>query len=75
MSECKGIQVSLCLARVGREAEPCICSRHRFKLEGTCDSGWLAISVSLAPVGVPVMLGLGKDVIVSVVILNVSELQ
>ena len=37
---------------------------------------WLvAVFVSLAPVGVPFMLGLGKDVIVSVVILNVSELQ
>lgn len=33
------------------------------------------IWVSLVPVGIPVMLGLGKDVLTSIVILNMSEVQ
>ena len=39
------------------------------------DSGWAGVCVFLVPMGVPVMLGVGKDVVVSTVIFSVSELQ
>ena len=55
--------------------EPWVSSRYRCKLEGTHASGWAGVCVFLVPMGVPVMLGVGKDVVASAVILSVSDLQ
>ena len=43
--------------------------------QGTGASGWAGICVSLVPVKFSVMAGLGKHIVVSTVILSVSELQ
>jgi hypothetical protein len=74
MSEFLGVKVSLGVAGVGEEPEPWVCSGHRCKMEGTHASGLSGVCVSLVPVGVPVMLGVGKVVVSSTVILSVSEL-
>lgn len=75
MSEVLGVELSLGVAEVGGESEPWVCSGHRYKLEGTCASGWVGICVSLVPEGVPVPVGVEKDVVASAVIFSVSELQ
>ena len=74
VSELLGVKISLDVAEVGAEPDPWVCSRHRCKLEGTCASGLVRFCVSLVPVGVPVIVCVGKDVS-SVVILSVSQLQ
>ena len=74
MSELLGVKLSLGVAGVGGESEPWFCSGHLCKLEGTCASGWAGVCISPVPVGFPVTLGVGKDVVASGVILPVSEL-
>ena len=69
MSELLGVKPSLGVAGMFGELDSWVCSWHRYKLEGTCASGWAGFSLSLVPVGVPVILGVGKDV-ASTVILN-----
>jgi hypothetical protein len=41
----------------------------------TCSSCWAGVYIFLVPVGVPVTLGVGKDIVASVVILSVSKHQ
>jgi hypothetical protein len=62
VSELLGVKLSLGVAGVCGDPEPWVCSRQRYKLEGTCTSGWVGVCVSLVPVGVLVRLGVGKDV-------------
>ena len=71
--EVLGVKLSLGVAGVGEEPEPWVFSGHRCKLKGIHVSGWVGCCVSLIPVGVPIMLGVGKDV-ASAVILSVSYL-
>jgi hypothetical protein len=60
VSELPGVKLTLGVAGVGGEPEPWVSSGHRYKLEGTCPSGWAVVCVSLVPMGVPVMLGVGR---------------
>ena len=46
---------------MGEEPESSVCSGYSSKLEGTCASSWVGVCVSLVPVAVPVILGVGKD--------------
>ena len=39
------------------------------------ETGWAGVCVFLVPVGVPVMLGVERDVVAPAVILSLSELQ
>ena len=66
MSELLGIKLSLGVAGLFGEPDPWVFSGHRCKLEGTCASGWAGICISLVPVGVPVTLGVGKDIVAEV---------
>ena len=59
---------------MGEEPEPWFYSRHRYKLEGTCVSGWVGICFFLVSV-VLVTLGVGTGVVASTVISSVSEHQ
>ena len=70
-----GAKFSLGVAGMDGEPEPWVCSGHRCKLEGTHDSGWVMVCFSDSSWGVPVMLGVGKDAVASIVTLSVSELQ
>ena len=69
MSELLGVRLSLGLAWMGDKPENWVFSGQRCKLEGTGASDWAGICLW----GVPVMLGVGKDVVTSTVILTVSE--
>jgi hypothetical protein len=75
VSELLGVKLFLSVAGVGGDPEPWVCTKHRCKLEGTRASGWAGVLVSLVPLGFPVLLGAGKYVVVSTVILSVSVLQ
>ena len=75
MSELLGVKISLGVAGVDVEPEPWVCSRHRYKLKGTCASGSACVCVSLVSMGIPLMLGGGENVVASTMILTVSELQ
>ena len=75
MSELLGVKPSLGVAGMFGELDSWVCSWHRYKLEGTCASGWAGFSLSLVPVGVLVTLGFGKDVVTATMILSVSDLQ
>jgi hypothetical protein len=76
VSEHLEVKLSLGVAGVSREPESYVCSGHRCKLEGTRASGWEGVCVSLVLGGEgAVTLGVGKDVVASAVILNVSELH
>ena len=74
MSELLGVKLSLGVAGVGGDPEPWVCSRQRYKLEGTCTSGWVGVCVSLVSVGFTVFVDVVKDVVALPVILSVSEL-
>ena len=74
MSELLGVKLSLGVAGVGGEPELEVCSGHLCKLEVTHAFGWVGFCISLVPVGVPVTLGVGKD-LASAVVLSVPELQ
>lgn len=56
------------------EPVPWVCSRHWGKLKETCASGWWGF-VSLVPVCVPVMLDVEKDIVLSILVLSMSEVQ
>ena len=63
--------LSLGVAGMSGEPELWVCFGHRFKKEGTCDFGYVGFCVSLASMGVSGILDVGKDVVVSTVILSV----
>lgn len=75
MSELLGIKLSQGVAGEGKEPEPWVCSRNWYKLEGTHASAWAGVCFSLVPVGVPITLGVVKDIVAPTVILSVSEIQ
>ena len=64
-----GVKISL-----DEKSEPLVCSGHSCRLEGIRANGWANVHVSLLPVGLPVMLGIRKDV-ARTVILSVSEFE
>ena len=68
-------KLSLGVAGVGGEHESWVYFEHRSKLEGTHAFNCERVRVSLAPVGIPVMTGVRKNVVAPTVMLNVSELQ
>lgn len=73
MSERLRVKSSLSVAGVHGETEPWVSSEDRHKQEGMCASGWVRLPASLVLMGVPVILGVGADVVASPVILGVSE--
>ena len=75
VSEFLEVKLSLGVAGVGCDPEPWVFSRYMYKLEGTHSSSCVVVSVSPVPLGIPVMLGVEKDVVSSPVILSMSELQ
>ena len=75
MLELLDIKLSGGVAEMCGESEHWVYTGDRYKPEGTYAFGWLGVHVSLVPVGVLVMTGVGKDVVASTVILSVSEIQ
>lgn len=71
MSELLDVKSSLGVA--GVDPEPWVCSGHRSKLKGTSVSGLAGVCVSPVSVGRPSYVG--KDVVVSTMILNISKVQ
>lgn len=67
-SESLGVKLYLGITGVGGEPESWVPSRHSCKLGGTSASGWAGICISLFLVRVPVVMGVGKDVVASTVI-------
>lgn len=74
MSQILGFKLSMGVAEVGGEPKPWACSGYKCKPEETCASYWVGVPASLVPVGVPVMPGVGADVVASTGILSVSDL-
>lgn len=73
MLELLGVKLPLDDAGVDGGPELWVCSRHSYKLEGTCASGWQGLCSHGSCGGHRVIVG--KHVVASIVILSVSELQ
>lgn len=73
MSGLLEVKLSLGVEGVSGEPELWVCCGHRYKAEGMCASGWAEVPASLVSVVVAVMMDVGADVVVSSVILGMSE--
>ena len=72
VSELIGVWLPLGVVRVGAKPASRVCSRCRFRPEGTHDTGWAGVPASWI-LGDPVTLNVCKDVVASPVILGISE--
>lgn len=59
---------------MGGKSKLWVCSGHRCNLEEMCASGWVGVPSPLLLVGVPVIPGVGTDIVASLVILGVLDL-